>query len=326
MINQKINEDFFLSVLAEAKKRLLLRDLSKIKSGDDFEAVFYEVIKPICLEKGLKEGDKEDFYRTGKQTFPDIIIGSFGIEVKFTSGDTWISTGNSITETTRVDDLKKIYMFFCKQGKEKKADAIYKPYEECLSEIVVTHNPRYRINMELKSGESIFDKIGIDYESFCNADPIKEAKEYYRKHLKSGEELWWIDNESIPIIKNFGDLDDAVQLEFKCMVMILYSEIFSGSHRKYLKPAIHLLQHYQAICSSFRDLFSAAGRVEITLTSGKIVKAPRVLSHLYNNSKLISKMLPGLKINEKEWLSAIDKQNEFKEVNASEIYTSGLRA
>ena len=227
MINHKINEDFFLSVLAEAKKRLLSLDLSKIGSGDDFEAVLYDVIKAICLEKGLKEEEKEDFYRTGKQTFPDIIIGSFGIEAKFTSGDTWVSTGNSITETTRVDNLKKIYMFFCKQGKANKADARYKPYEECLSEIVVTHSPRYKINMDLKSGESIFDKIGIDYENFCNADPIKEAKEYYRKHLKPGEELWWIDNETIPIIKNFGDTDEKVQLGFKCEVMILYPEIFS---------------------------------------------------------------------------------------------------
>ena len=38
-----------------------------------------------------------------------------------------------------------------------------RPYEECLSEVVVTHSPRYLIDMNLAIGKTIFDKIKTPY-------------------------------------------------------------------------------------------------------------------------------------------------------------------
>ena len=47
-------------------------------------------------------------------------------------------------------------------------------YEECLSEVVVTHSPRYLIDMNLEKGKTIFDKINISYDTLRKKqNPIK---------------------------------------------------------------------------------------------------------------------------------------------------------
>jgi len=336
MPRQEISEKTFIEILEEAKSRLLDTGLKNIKSGDEFETVLYDVIKNICLEKGIKE-----YLRTGKHAFPDICIWPYGIEAKFTAGDAWITTGNSITEATKIKDLKKVYIFFGKQGKAGKSDIMFKPYEECLSDIVVTHSPRYKINMELPKGENIFDKMGTTYEAFCQEDTIKVAKDYYRSILKKGEELWWIDSGVTPIIKNISDLDDASQERFKVEVMARFPEVFSASNRKYIKPALYLLQEYQATCSSLRDLFTAGGQVALKLLNGKTKKVPKILYHLYDNAKAIRKILTdadrdelsntwGVKIKKSDdiiaiWLHLVDKYGKLKKGTAISIYETGLR-
>lgn len=56
-------------------------------------------------------------------------------------------------ESTRNKDVERIYMTFGKLGGSPAF--ITKPYEDCLSEIVVTHYPRYLINMKLEHGNTI---------------------------------------------------------------------------------------------------------------------------------------------------------------------------
>ena len=331
-----IQEKTLIEIMAEAKKWLLLIK-KPIVSGEEFETMLFSTIKEICAQHKIR-----DVRRSGKQTFPDIIVWPFGIEAKSTISDSWVSTGNSIVETTKVPGLNKIYMFFRKQGKAGVSDIRFKPYEECLSDIVVTHSPRYRINMDLGSNDSIFKKMGVDYETFCKSDNIKLAKDYYRGTLKKGEELWWIDqNEDAgitPVIKNYSDLDNAEQKRFKIEVRVYFPEVFAVSTRKYVKVALYLLQNYQATCSSMRDLFSAGGQEIIKLQNGKKEKVSKVLYHLYNDAKDIKKFLDktdkatlakmwGIKINrnadvEKIWLRLIDKQGDA--LKASGIYKAGL--
>ena len=51
------------------------------------------------------------------QRFPDIIANEYyGVEVKSTKADYWKSTGSSIVETTRVENVDDIYMLFGKLG------------------------------------------------------------------------------------------------------------------------------------------------------------------------------------------------------------------
>ena len=42
------------------------------------------------------------------QAFPDIAMGEFGVEVKFTLNDTWRSVANSVLETQRIETVKHI--------------------------------------------------------------------------------------------------------------------------------------------------------------------------------------------------------------------------
>ena len=128
----------------------------------------------------------------GGQKFPDIVANKFyGIEVKTTTQNHWKTTGNSVLESTRVEDVERIYMLFGKLGKP--IEFRYRAYEECLSEVVVTHSPRYLIDMELEKGKTIFDKINTSYESLRQKkNPIKPITDYYKSKLKPGQDLWWI--------------------------------------------------------------------------------------------------------------------------------------
>jgi len=54
------------------------------------------------------------------QAFPDIAVGSFGVEVKFTLNDTWRSVANSVLETNRIETVEKVYLIFGKMGECRK--------------------------------------------------------------------------------------------------------------------------------------------------------------------------------------------------------------
>ena len=117
------------------------------------------------------------------QRFPDIIANKYyGVEVKTTIKNHWTTTGNSVLEGTRVDGIERIYMLFGKMVSPIEFKC--RPYEECLSEVVVTHSPRYLINMDLKEGNTIFDKLKIPYDTLRKEqNPVKPIIDYYRKRL-----------------------------------------------------------------------------------------------------------------------------------------------
>ena len=89
----------------------------------------------------------EEIRLVSAQYFPDIIAEKYyGVEVKSTKENHWTSTGSSIVESTRDKNVENIYMLFGKLG-GKTAEFKCRPYEDCLSDIAVTHSPRYLINM-----------------------------------------------------------------------------------------------------------------------------------------------------------------------------------
>lgn len=102
----------------------------------------------------------------------------------------WTSTGSSIVESTRDKNVENIYMLFGKLG-GKTAEFKCRPYEDCLSDIAVTHSPRYLINMELTKEQTIFSKMGVAYDQLRNApDSIEIVRKYYReKPLKPKRKL-----------------------------------------------------------------------------------------------------------------------------------------
>ena len=65
----------------------------------------------------------------GGQKFPDIIAKKFyGIEVKTTTQNHWKTTGNSVLESTRVDNVERIFMLFAKLASP--IEFRCRPYEE----------------------------------------------------------------------------------------------------------------------------------------------------------------------------------------------------
>lgn len=270
----EVSESDFVSLLGKTKinveSEFKKNGTPKNISGVDFENIIYSKMVDSAVNSGF-EGFIE---QTSVHAFPDIVAKKlYGVEVKMTIGDKWISTGNSVLETTRIEDIKTIFMFFGKFGNN--FEIRYRKYQECLYEVGVTHSPRYKIDMELEKGKSIFNKIGIEYDVF-RKDPnaIKQLKEYYRKQLKDGEELWWIDSLAgaeetsvSPVIKSLKLLDKNTKEKFINEVFVLFPEIFGSSTVKFERAAAYLITEYNAVSSNLRDAFTAGGQVNIKIKS-----------------------------------------------------------
>lgn len=93
--------------------------------------------------------------------------------------------GGSVAEGTRVEDVEShIYLIW---EIHKPVEFRTRRYEECLCDIAVTHSPRYKIDMELPIGETIFDKMGISYDEMRRLEnPIDPVVKYFRSILKTG--------------------------------------------------------------------------------------------------------------------------------------------
>ncbi len=265
----------------------------------EFEKIVYEVMK-LCAQNTQFDGT---IILTGTNDFPDIITNRFfGVEVKMTIADKWISIGNSILESTRIKDVQKIYILFGKFG--GKPDFIFRLYQECLYDIAVTHLPRYKIDMKLVKGSSIFDKMKVDYDTLrLDKNPIKRIKDYYKKQLKLGEELWWIDQEinenelSTPIIKSFNtSFSMKAKNDFRNEAFILFPEIFGKNQAKFERVAAYLFTNYGAVCANMRDNFTAGGKEMIRIDRQKIL-VPRIYYHLWENAILIKKMIGKIDVN-----------------------------
>ena len=86
--------------------------LTGFRTSSQFENRVREVLADITREVPYFEID----FNPHPQAFPDIAIGEYGVEVKFTLNDTWRSIANSVLETQRIDDVKHIYVVFGKMG------------------------------------------------------------------------------------------------------------------------------------------------------------------------------------------------------------------
>ena len=228
------------------------------------------------------------------QRFPDIVAKQYyGIEVKTTIKNHWKTTGNSVFEGTRVDGVERIFMFFAKL-----ADPIEfrcRPYEDVLSEVVVTHSPRYLIDMNLAQGQTIFDKINMPYDQLrISSNPILPIKDYYRSKLRDGDELWWMDADQDKannlILRMWNNLSKDEKQLYQLKAMIYFPELFGKQSDKFGKLAMWLVQQESIVCPNIRDQFTAGGRIEIHINNQSFGELPRIFSHLNNNLHLIQEL------------------------------------
>ncbi len=194
--------------------------------------------------------------------FPDIALGKFGIEVKFTTNDTWRSVANSVFESFRNKDVKHIYVVFGKMG--GKPEVRWGRYEECVMHVRTSHVPRFEVDIE--ASESLFKKFGVTYEQFSaltEEGRMEHVRKYARDRLKRGERLWWLEEKpdeghSLPLqVKLYANLTKTEQLKMRGEASLLCPRIVgSGRDRtKYVDPVMYLLTYHGILAT--RDTFSA---------------------------------------------------------------------
>ena len=101
---------------------------------------FEDGVRNILASMGLSIN-----YEPHPHVFPDIPLGEFGIEVKFTVNDTWRSIANSVFEGMRDPSVKHIYLIFGKMGGEP--EVRWGKYDDCVMHVRTSHVPRFEVDM-----------------------------------------------------------------------------------------------------------------------------------------------------------------------------------
>ena len=229
----------------------------------------------------------------GGQRFPDIVANKFyGIEVKTTTQNHWKTTGNSVLESTRVGDVERIFMLFAKLANPIEFKC--RPYEECLSEVVVTHSPRYLIDMNLPVGKTIFDKMETPYDTLRKKEnPLGSVVDYYKSKLKPGEQLWWIDNNNMSnlSIKMWKNIEKEKKKEILTKIMVLFTEIFGNNNKKFERIPAWLVTREGIVTPNIRDLFSSGGIGNWLIESKIYENIPRIFLNLFDNLDFVLETL-----------------------------------
>lgn len=206
-------------------------------------------------------------FNSKSQAFPDIALGEYGVEVKFTLNDTWKSVANSILETQRVEDVRYIYIVFGKMGGIPEVK--WRNWNDSVIHVRTSHVPRYEVDVDNNTDNmrpSLFKLMGIEYDDF-RVLPMTEKMKYiraYAKKLHPNEYLWWIEDTEEEMhttgqARLFTSLTSEEKLRYRAEAALLCPEIVkSGRVRnKYDRIVIFLLTYYGIICHQARDLFSA---------------------------------------------------------------------
>jgi len=268
-------------------------------SSGDLEIVTEQILKEIAPQTPFR---KEEIRLVAGHSFPDIMSEKYyGVEVKSTKEDKWTSTGSSIVETTRDQFVENIYMLFGKLGGNPPAFKC-RPYQDCLSNIAVTHSPRYIIDMEIKDKKSqtIFDKLNVSYDEFSqDENKIEIVRDYYiRQSRKEGkhEMPWWVGKktietdyyEDIPAIQLMNNKSADEIKWLKAEMVILFPQVINGD---YSEAALWLCTHRYLLSLNLRDLFSAGGQWN-SLNGKKLdIPLPAVFGKLMEIALIIKKIL-----------------------------------
>lgn len=288
----------FMNMTEKHLNELAQKDINLFKNcdGKKLEILSEKILKEIAPATPFRS---EDIKLISGAKFPDIQAGRYyGVEVKSTKSDTWTSTGSSIIESTRIPDITKIYMLFGKLGGSY-AEFKCKPYESCLSNIAVTHSPRYLIDMTLSENQhlSIFDKMKINYEDFRKLDD-KDKITMVRNHFKQTtqstfttrkkfEMPWWIGDESSEeassiLIRFYSDVETEIQEEIKTKMLILFSELFRYNYQqKYKRASLWMCSRYSIIDNCIRDRFTAGGKLQQIGDVHFTNPVPQIINTLY---------------------------------------------
>lgn len=247
----------FLNILTDTLTKE--SETKLFKSPIDFE----KRIRSLISERGGWNGYQVD-QEPHPHIFPDIPLGKYGIEVKFSEKDTWRSVANSIFESSRDKEVENIYVIFGKMGGQPQVR--WARYDDCVMHVRTSHVPRFEL--EIGAKEPIFTKFGISYPEFQKLDlhqKMEHVRSYARSRLKKGERLWWLEDNpdsdhSLPIqARLYTSLSNNEKRQLRAEAAILCPDILRGSRvtNKYDDVVLYALTYRGVLCHQARDLFSA---------------------------------------------------------------------
>ncbi len=245
----------------------LLDKVTEVLTKESKEAVFQtsKSFEDRVREVLIKLGDDMNVDLTPHpHVFPDILLGEFGVEVKFTTNNTWRSIANSVFEGTRGEEVKHIYILFGKMGGNP--EVRWGKYEDCVMHVRTSHVPRFEV--EMYPNESLFDKMGITYDAFYRSPPeekMKHVRKYARARLKPGERLWWLEDKAeqdhtLPVeVRLYMNLSQEEKRRIRAEGALLCPQIVKPSRtkNKYTDVVMYILTYHGVMCPQARDLFSA---------------------------------------------------------------------
>jgi hypothetical protein len=258
-----MTEQDFIQVLDAACEILTAEAAGAgLQSAKAFESRVRIVIQKLISDSGITID-----LDPPAQGFPDIAVGRFGVEVKFTMNDTWLSIANSVLETNRVADVEKIFIMFGKMGGVPSVR--WSSYEDCVVHVRTSHVPRFEVEVPPAGGTvPLFQQLGVNYDTFRTlpmSEKMRYIREYARGRLKKGERLWWLEDNaepehSLPLqARLYTKLSMAEKTRLRAEAVLLCPRIVAPgrSRDKYDDVVLYLLTYRGVLCHQARDLFSA---------------------------------------------------------------------
>ncbi|WP_293915059.1 hypothetical protein [Deinococcus sp.] len=260
-----MTEAEFEEILQQASKELTdkMRETG-FATSKSFENGVRDTLEQLVRPFGFSVN-----YDPHPHVFPDITVGKFGVEVKFTEKDTWRSVANSIQESRRDVNVKYIYLMFGKMGAGKQTsppEVRWAKYEESVIHVRTSHMPRFEV--QIGGGESLFKIFGLDYASFSDLsvhEKMAYVRKYARDRKKPGERMWWLEDRddqehSLSIqARLYTKLSTSEKRKLRAEATLLCPQIFKGSREsdKYDDAVLFILTYHGVLCHQARDLFTA---------------------------------------------------------------------
>lgn len=235
-----------------------VRDSTEHHEPKAFQSHVFDVLKQAAEDSPLKVDPT--FH---PHAFPDIRANGYGIEVKSTRKDSWLSVGNSVFEGMRDPNVKEIYVVFGKLGGMPSVK--WGRYEDRITHVRISHAPRFVLEMDRDS--SLFDRMKVPYKDFAKLPPVEKMRhirEYSRGRLKPGEHLWWLEEEQEEVgrpleVRLYMHLEQSEKRRLRAEAALLCPQIVkpSRTRNKYNEAAMYLLTQHSVFAPQTRDLFSA---------------------------------------------------------------------
>lgn len=313
-MNNKMFDDLVQETLSFLENDAKENPEQYTKSGEGFEPL---VVQAVENAMGHLNINMEIKYKKGGHSFPDIILiaengDKYGIEVKSSTakGNSWKINGNSVMGSTSEAGIIRTVIIF---GKLRFGDCLFraKNYEDSIANVVVTHSPRYFIDLDLEKEDTFFYKSNISYEDLkISENPIEMITDYFRAQ---GHKAWWLAESTPAAIRQFSELSSNEQEELISYGFVHFPELFSKSSKKFTNMMSWLATEHSIVDSCLRDKYTAGGRVNIYASGNRYENLPQIFNKLHRMRKLVLNHLDNddLEVIEQDW--EIEVSSSFEE-------------